>query len=313
MDYRDTLRRHHESLVDLQRRLKHNDAVLTALERAVEDFSQAVNTNPDTPGLHAILAHFLIEAGRTARDYGKPGPALPRLRQARALLEKLVRDQPRAHQPALAHCEFQIGLTHGRFNKVKEAVAHYERARGLQQEILDKYADSSQTHSSLSVYLHNLGLAYRRADKLDDAETALRGAVTHQAIALGRGAGSAEVRSALSGSYVVLGDLLRARGKIADAVTVTCARQKLWPKEPKELFLAARDFAKCAGLIGKDREKLSAAAQAEQDRIVELALAALRQALDLGYRDWAELDHGEAFAPLRARPALQELLRKYRM
>src|SRR5262249_2639776 len=188
-----------------------------------------------------------------------------------------------------------------------------EGARDGQLELLYKFSESSQVHSSLSTYLHNLGRAYRKANRLDEAEATLRDAVKHQATAMGRGSAPAEIRALLSGSYAALADVLRTRGKIADAVTCTCERQKLWPKQPAELALVARDLVKCAALVGKAGEKLSAADQAEQDRILDLALAALRQALEQGYRDWTELEGGPAFALLRGRPALQELLRHYKM
>jgi tetratricopeptide (TPR) repeat protein len=208
---------------------------------------------------------------------------------------------------------FQIGVTHGRLKERDKALENYERARDLQTEWLIKYEDSAQSQSSLGIYLHNLGNTYRDAGRLDESEATLRAAVKHHGTSVQRAPGSAEMRLALSSSYAALGTTLRLRNKIGEAVDVTCQRQKLWTKEPKELVLVARDLAKCAALVGKDKQKLTDTERAEQDRIADLALAALRQAGELGHRDWKDVESAAVFAPLRGRPALQELLGKYKM
>ena len=75
-----------------------------------------------------------------------------------------------------------------------------------------------------------------------------------------------------------------------------------------ELTRAAVFLAKCATMAGQD-DRLPEARRAELDRTyTEQAMATLRLAVKLGYRDTATLKRQVSFAPMLSRPDFQNLL-----
>jgi hypothetical protein len=100
-------------------------------------------------------------------------------------------------------------------------------------------------------------------------------------------------RRFLSNDYGGLAATLRTLGRPTEAAEFACERRDLWPGEPAELFLAARDLGLCA--------PLAAAGSDERRRFADLAMRALRQAAAAGYRDAARLRDDPDLAPLQSR------------
>ncbi len=139
-----------------------------------------------------------------------------------------------------------------------------------------------------------------------EASAPLAQAAAHLRAALGRSPGRANLRQALSRSLARLGEVQRALGQPADAAATAKQRWKLWPADAEEVFDVARELARCVKAFGAGAA-LTRAEASEQRRCSDLALAALRQAIDLGLpRPGHALDDPE-LAPLRDRDDFQKL------
>ncbi len=73
-------------------------------------------------------------------------------------------------------------------------------------------------------------------------------------------------------------------------------------------YAVACDLARAAALVGKGKPEPSEAEQSERNRYADLAMAALRQAVDCGFRDRQRLQTDRALEPLRGREDFQKLL-----
>ncbi|MCI0378954.1 MAG: hypothetical protein L0215_15205 [Gemmataceae bacterium] len=67
--------------------------------------------------------------------------------------------------------------------------------------------------------------------------------------------------------------------------------------------MVGRDLARLALAVDKNSKQ-----PAERDRLADLALAALEQAVQAGYRDFGELQQDPTLAVVRARPGFAKLL-----
>ncbi|MCI0642592.1 MAG: protein kinase [Gemmataceae bacterium] len=257
-------------------------------------------------GLQADRGRCLVLFGRDLRDHGQAAKAISIFEQGIALLEKIAKVEPNRFLPELAHAHFQFALCQRNVKNLTGELAHYEQAVKQQTEVLRLHSDRPQgklqAHSSLGSYLNNLGLAQRRLKKLDEAEHTLRQAVHHQGIAWKASPKSDGIRRQLNSHYLSLMDVLEEQGEYAAAADAVEERRKLWSDSAKDLFFVGRDLARLASTVAKNSDQA-----AERDRLADLALAALEQAVQAGYRDLKELQQNPTLAVVRARPGFAKL------
>ncbi|HET6572090.1 MAG TPA: protein kinase [Fimbriiglobus sp.] len=95
---------------------------------------------------------------------------------------------------------------------------------------------------------------------------------------------------------------LARSGRHADAAARTAEFRKRAPKDPSMLFYAGCSAALCAAAAGDDKEL--------REKYLAQSVAALGDAVGVGYRDVAALEHDPDLAPVRGDPRFQELIRK---
>ena len=107
-----------------------------------------------------------------------------------------------------------------------------------------------------------------------------------------------------------LGQYWRAVGRPADAAAAALKRRRYWPDDPQQLFAAGCDLARCVPLVGQGQDRLTADQEAERTRYADEALAALKQAVQRGFKDAKNLQKTDALAPLRGRADYQDLVKR---
>jgi serine/threonine protein kinase len=297
-------------LVKVQKE-KDPAAALRSAQQAQDHFTKLVGKHPDVPLLRHTLARILIDHGVDLRQQNQLPESRVRLEKGIVEFERILIAEPGGTLAELAHAHFQLGLTLGKLGEGNLAIDQYEKACGQQKEVV-KVSPGPQADSSLGTYLNNLGLAYKRRGNLTAAEKTLRLAIFHQRRALEGNPQSLGTRQYLSDHLGNLVSVLRAGGKMADAVTITLERQQLWPDQPQQLFDVARDLGYCANYLAEGNKKLLTADQREQDRVADLAVAALRLAVAAGYSDWRAIDEHAAFRVVRTRPGFQHVAKQLR-
>jgi tetratricopeptide (TPR) repeat protein len=121
--------------------------------------------------------------------------------------------------------------------------------------------------------------------------------------------GSSEVRRGLAASYCGLGRCWASMGKPGEAVEAfsraVAALATATQPGPEDIFSLAASHALLASVAGVAGSGLTAAQGETQ---AESALAALRRAVSMGYRNTARLRSDAQLDSLRARPGFQILL-----
>jgi hypothetical protein len=162
--------------------------------------------------------------------------------------------------------------------------------------------------SQLAGTLNNIGLAFLRQKRPDEARRQLHKAIEHQKQAIARAAQVTSFRRHLARHYGLLTEIELKAGRLPEGVAAALERQKLWPGDAKEQYGVATDIAFAAGQVGKGQASLSAAEKAQRDRYADLAMAALRQALAAGFRDRQRIETNRDLDSLRGREDFRKLL-----
>jgi hypothetical protein len=190
----------------------------------------------------------------------------------------------------------------------------------IRRQLAESFPDDLGDRCSLAKTLNNLGLNQGRRGHLAEGEATLHEAVRQARVAFDRRPDIRDYRQTLNNAYGTLGEVLRAAGKLPEAVSATLERQVLWPDNAFEQYRVARDLARAAQAVGRGKSNLSGAERAEREKYVQMALEALRHAVGSGYRDrealrtepaWKELQHREDFLRvLNSSPSPQPTTRK---
>ena len=101
-------------------------------------------------------------------------------------------------------------------------------------------------------------------------------------------------------------------GQHQKAAALAAALQMRYAENPGILIDLACGYALCSAAVlrGKKPDQLTAADRAEQDRYRDLALAALRQAKQNGYKDAANLEVQPDLDPIRETPEFKSFVRE---
>ena len=106
---------------------------------------------PPSPSSSATWPHSHNNIGVVLRETGKPAEALAAYEQARAILERLARENPTVteFQADLAESHNNIGLCSRDTGKPAEALAAYEQARAILRAAGAEHPESPDYASDL--------------------------------------------------------------------------------------------------------------------------------------------------------------------
>ncbi len=298
-------------LAERQRLAGQTDEALAALQKGHAILERLVRANPRVTRYRTLLAVNHLKFGKTHRDAGDIRAALKSLHTARGLLGELARQEPGApyYRAEQATCWFFIGVAHANAGNKHDALEAYRASRDLLERLVREAPDRPDYHSDLGTTLNNLGVIEAQLDRFGDGLAALRRAVEHQRVAFGKAPQTLRYRHALNSHYGSLGEVHRAMRRPDEAVAATLERVKLWPDNPGELYLIARDLALAAAAVGRGRT-LSEEEEAQRGKYLDLSLQVLRKALDGGFKDRARMRKEPAFALLRERDDFNRLLNR---
>jgi serine/threonine-protein kinase len=222
---------------------------------------------------------------------GDPGRALESIRQAGAAFRHLADEQPGFAGYRLRPGSILSQTAPPSFFLTQEdlALAASEEARDILVPLVAAHPDRLDLAGRLAMTLHNLALLLGRRGRFEDARSALVQAEGLQRRVFDGAAGNAESRLLLGGHCFLLAQVECDLGRPDRAADVLARLLGLWPDNPQALYAVARDFALAVAFRSKP---------AARQRCADLALDALRRAVQAGFRD-----------PQRARtdPALQAL------
>ncbi|MBN2474358.1 MAG: serine/threonine protein kinase [Pirellulales bacterium] len=231
------------------------------------------------------LALFLNNLGALQRRLGQTDEAVAAYGRAVAIQEQLVRKSPTMvqYRRDLAVSHNNLGQVYSSSSRSDEAVASFGRARTILEQLAGDYPNRLDYRSILGGVLNNQGMAREQLNQPDDAMDVYRQAIEHQRFALEHAPEVREFREFLSKHYVNYARVLRATGDFDEATRIALARKELWAVDPQRLFSVATELARTAKAVSVAVEKGSPGAAALRQRLSDLTLSTLREAIAAGF------------------------------
>jgi tetratricopeptide (TPR) repeat protein len=231
------------------------------------------------------------------------------LTEAIALLRDLVQQHPVVpeYRHLLAVACVNLGNNYQGAGRFQEA----ERAKREGVTLLKQLADAAPTFPdyqySLGNALHNLSTLYLLSDP-GEARRLLEQAIACEQAALQANPKNPVYRFELRANFALLAEVLLRLGEHGEARKAALQVPAFFPDDWQAHTTAAVLLARCVPLAEKDAT-LTEGKRAETGReYADQTLAALRRAIDKGFRDGQALEQEPAFAPLRAREEFTQIL-----
>jgi tetratricopeptide (TPR) repeat protein len=214
--------------------------------------------------------------------------------KTRALCDKLLAVRPSdsdLHYLRGLSC-FNLGLT--RALQGDETLRLHREARASFEALVRLQPANAETRGYLAEALASIGSQLARRGRHEEAVAHFREAIDHHERAKGP-------RVRLGQYHGLLAGALRTLKRPGEAADAALRRGQLCRGEPRQLYEAARDLARCIPLAGEGPERR---------RYADLALAELRAAVAAGYADAEWLRTDDDWEPLRGRAEFGELVRQ---
>ena len=281
------------------------------LRKAVALYQELVGANPAVTEFRTFLAHSHSSLGTLLSDTGRPSAAEAEYGRALSQRQKLADDNP-ANPRLLGYLADDLlgmGSLLAHAERTDEAIGCYARGEAIRRKLAEFSSATPEDREKLANCQINMADLLRRSARLDEAlaacerSRALRERLVeaHPQVPRYR-AGLGETYLRLGQVRCDMGDLVRA----ADAWKRACAHfDGTGSLSPEQTFLRACGHAGLGGLAGRPGSGTSAAEGADQ---AETAMAVLRQAVAMGYRNLNAYRTESALDPLRNRPDFQALL-----
>ena len=145
---------------------------MDAFRSALEIWGPLVDANPKSHELAGNLAECYLAMGRLESISDDDAAALKELKRSSEILERVTKEdaaEPR-YQASLADC--YCGNRHrglAKLGKPDESLAIHEKARAIQQTLVDKYPDNLSYKEGLTANLNAIGFAYYKRKEIPEA------------------------------------------------------------------------------------------------------------------------------------------------
>lgn len=225
---------------------------VTWLEEALKHDRAATELAPTDGRYRASLAQTYNNLGALQTRQADPGQALLSYRQAVALLETLVSQDPlrRSFRQDLAVALNNLGLAQQRQRESVAAVESFQRALELERDLLAADPRHPEGNSTLGGTYNNLGITYEQVGRLPESLEAFQRAVEFQKKAYEMAPSVSRYRDFLSRHYYNQSRVLRGLGRATDAREVAMVRRRLWSGDPDHLLGVAEELVALAETPG---------------------------------------------------------------
>jgi tetratricopeptide (TPR) repeat protein len=276
---------------------------LVLFQRLAEDFPASPVYGEGLAAGHNSLGIVFARSGRTPEAAGE-------FRQALDLYRQLADDFPAVpeYRRELARGHNNLGLMLRRTGRAQEAEEEYRRALALKQRLAHDFPAVPDYQNEVAGSLVNLARLVGDRQDFVGARRLLEEALPYHRAALKANPRHPAYRDFYRNNAEMLADILLHLGAHADAAAAADQLAERAVDPPNDLYNAACFLARCVPLAEKDGQ-LPATRQKELARdYADRALAVLRQAVEKGYKDVANMEKDPDLNPLRQRDDFRRLL-----
>jgi serine/threonine-protein kinase len=271
--------------------LEGPEPALRELRKALAIHLQVTRRHPSVSQFQDDLARTYMNIGHMELKAGGRAAALASMQRSLEIREELRRANPAIfwNQNQVATTYLNIGGVQLESGELAAAEQSFRQALAIQAPLVAANPEKPNLVSALGTITYRLGQAQLAAGHPAEAAATMAEAIRHHRVALTRSPRVENYRRLLAENYFALAVAQRALGRPAEALATARTGLKLAPGDPKWLYEAARDVARCGPEAGDE------------------AMALLRRAIAAGFRDASQLAADPVFRLLRPRADFQEL------
>ena len=309
--YRKELADAHHQIGKLHHKLGQSDEALVSYRRGLAIQEGLVRDHPTVTIYRAKLAASHDDIATLLFGLGDHAGSLDSTRRALAINRKLSEDDPRVLAPladlAVGYTKLgYINVTLGRF---ADAIDDFAREAEIREKVAAIATTVPGDRSNLANCLNNIAALLLRMGRTPEARGRLDRAVALLEALARDHPETPEYRWRLAESYLRSGQARSAGGDLAGSAADWKRAMALFRSVPRLIgeytFLMGCTHAALAGLAGKSGSGISAA---EGEAEAVQAMATLRRAVALGWRDLSSYQTEPTLDPLRPRPDFQLLM-----
>jgi tetratricopeptide (TPR) repeat protein len=277
--------------------------------------------NPDSAQAARDLSISLNKLGDLLAQRGQPGDAekaLQHLTRSLEIREALQKQNP---DSALAARDVSISLEmlggflaqRGQSGDAEKALQHLTRSLEIREALQKQNPDSAQAARDLSFSIDKLGGFFAHRGQPGDAEAAARYVTRSLDIRenlLKQNPGSAHAAHDVSFSLSARATALAKLGRLTDVAQAGAKLRGLEPKSAINLYKAACAYGLAAGLAVNAKMPPTPVDQAARKKLVDLALACLKEAIAGGFDDFNQMKQDTDLTPLHGLPEFESLFPK---
>jgi serine/threonine-protein kinase len=310
--FRMDLARSYLQLTDVLEGLGRGREAQDANRTVAPILQKLADENPAEIMFRFHLADCHYARGALLMDSDRPEEAEPALRAAVAIQQKLTDDNPSLSffRGPLADSHNRLGWLLAQSGRPTVAEPEYRKAMAIYQTLADQNLKVANYRIGAANVGNNLAVALRRLGRLSEARQLCERSVAAQEALVREDPGQSDYfHQGRAESYLnrglTSGALGDSAGAAADAHRAVAIFDALPPASGERWFLSACAHAALAGMADVHGSGVSAAEAAPE---AEKAVALLREAVGLGYRNLDAFRHEDALDPLRGRDDFKLLM-----
>jgi tetratricopeptide (TPR) repeat protein len=254
----------------------------------------------------------LLNIAVDQRALGKKDEALVAAQRAVEIQRAVAAENPNTVECQYVYSEtlYMQGLLQLGRGDFTAALQSYQAVADIAQKLVAENGDNLKYRSMLGTTLDKQAVCLWLLKRPQEAIETSKHAVKVLKSAFDAATQVVQYRLNLSDGYFNRAKFLRDSGQPTEAAAITAERKNLWPKNGRELYRTAAEFALTAQLMRGDPLQFPLTEPDDRKKYVAQAVQSLNDAIANGWDDLEAIRNDSQFAAIRQDPAFQKLIAK---
>jgi tetratricopeptide (TPR) repeat protein len=309
--YRRELAVSHQNLGTILRARGQAREAEAAYHDATAIFKQLATEFPGAPEYRQDLARSYLDLGIVLSAAGRAQEAEEAYRHALVLRKELAAAFPANpnYRQDMARTHTYLGELLRTTGRAQEAAGAQRDALALSQQLVADFPTVPAYQNELAGTMVNLALSLHGRGELQPARKLLEQALPHHEAALRANPRHPNYRTFFRNNRLALAEILVDLGDHAAAAATAGQLLQAAVDPATDPYNAACLLARCVPLAERDSQQPEARRRELATAYSDRAVAALRQAVQGGFKDGAWIEKDKDLASLRGRADFQKLLK----
>jgi serine/threonine-protein kinase len=309
-EYRSDLSGNYNNLGLLLIRMGRTEEAAVEYRNALAIQKQLMADFPEVGRYREILAVIYLNLGEASRQLKQLDDARSIYRDAITMCKQLTADFPTVprYREVLLSVQNNLGVLLQEMDRKQEAEAAYREAATLGKQLVADFPAVERYQNLLAGVLNSLGEMVRDRKDFVEARQLLQQGLDYINTAMKAAPDQAAYRLTFCENRQLAAAVFLDLGEHAPAAEAAAELARMALKPADDTYKAACLFSRCVAVAEKDTKMPEDKRKALTKSYSERAMETLRQAVEKGYKDVANVKKDADLDPLRSRDDFKKLL-----